>query len=79
MLIFKITKYTFFRIQITFNVNNSVDTDAEPQINPQMNEADIGALKSKPAFRVDLKRGDTTVSLLCSFVDATEQDDTYSK
>lgn len=60
-------------------MNHSVDTESEPEINPQADEADIGALKSKPAFRVDIKRGDTTASLLCSFLSSGEQDDTYSK
>lgn len=64
----------FCRIKISFNINHSVDTDTEPEINPQMDKPEIGELKSKPAFQIELVRGSTTVSLLCSFVDTTEQD-----
>ncbi|XP_066254668.1 complement component 1 Q subcomponent-binding protein, mitochondrial isoform X3 [Euwallacea similis] len=65
-------------IKISFNVNHSVDTDAEPEIHENMDKPDIGELKSKPAFKVDLIRADTTVSVLCSFVPPSEQDDGYN-
>lgn len=44
-----------------------------------MEKPDIGDLKSKPSFKIDLIRGNTTVSLLCSFINAQEQDEGYSK
>lgn len=56
-----------------------MDTDAEPEIHENLEKPEIGELKSKPAFKVDLVRGNTTVSVLCSFVPASEQDDGYSK
>lgn len=67
------------RIKITFNVNNSVDTDAEPEVHENLDKPEIGELKSKPSFRVDLVRGDNTISALCSFVPPSEQEDGYSK
>lgn len=68
-----------FRIKISFNVNHTVDTDIEPQLNENLDKPELGELKSKPNFRVDLVRGNTTLSLLCSFVGPNEQDDGYSK
>lgn len=61
-------------------MNHSVDTDAEPEIHENMDKPEIGELKSKPAFKVELIRGDTTINVLCSFVPPSEQqDDGYSK
>ncbi|XP_030759887.1 complement component 1 Q subcomponent-binding protein, mitochondrial isoform X2 [Sitophilus oryzae] len=62
-------------IKISFNVNHSVDSDAEPEINDSMDKPEIGELKSKPAFRIDFSRADTNISILCSFVAPNEQDD----
>lgn len=62
-----------FRIKITFNVNHSVDSDVEPDIDPNMDKPDVGELKSKPSFRVELLRGNTTISLMCSFVNPGEE------
>lgn len=69
----------FFRIKISFNVNHSVDTDVEPEINEKMEKADVGELKSKPSFKIDLVRGNTTVSLMCSFVNTQDQEEGFSK
>lgn len=44
-----------------------------------MDKPDVGELKSKPAFKIDLHRGNTTISLLCSFIAPGEQDEGYSK
>ncbi|XP_050312424.1 complement component 1 Q subcomponent-binding protein, mitochondrial isoform X2 [Anthonomus grandis grandis] len=65
-------------ITISFNVNHSVDTEAEPEIHPDQDKPEIGELKSKPAFKIDLVRGETTVSVLCSFVTPSDQDDGYN-
>lgn len=67
-----------FRIKISFNVNHSVDTDMEPEINEKMDKPDIGELKSRPAFKIDLVRGNTTISLFCSFINTQDQDENYS-
>ncbi|KAJ8974464.1 hypothetical protein NQ317_001587, partial [Molorchus minor] len=65
-------------IKITFNVNHSVDTEAEPELHENVDKPEIGELKSKPSFKVELVRGQTTVSLLCSFINPSEQDDGYN-
>lgn len=61
-----------FSIRITFNVNHTVDTEAETE------KAEIGELKSKPSFKIELINGDTTVRLLCSFIDPEEAEEEYS-
>lgn len=55
-----------------------MDTDVEPDINPNLDKPDIGELKSKPSFRVELSRGNTTLSLVCSFVTPGDESE-YSK
>lgn len=59
-------------------MNHSVDTDVEPDVNPNMEKPDIGELKSKPDFRVELIRDKITVSLMCSFVNPAEESE-YSE
>lgn len=73
-----IIHFYYFRIKISFNVNHSVDTDVEPEIHEKLDKPDIGELKSKPSFKIDLVRGNTTVSLLCSFVNTQDQEEGYS-
>lgn len=68
-----------FSVKIAFNVNHSVDTEAEPDIHPNMDKPEIGELKSKPAFKVEIVRGKTTFNILCSFVAPGEQEEGYSK
>ncbi|CAH1954909.1 unnamed protein product [Acanthoscelides obtectus] len=60
-------------VKITFNVNHSVDTDDEPEVQENMDKPEIGELKSKPAFKVELVRGSTTLSLMCSFISQQDQ------
>lgn len=68
------------RIEINFNVNHSVDTDPEQDIGEMMDKADV-ALKSKPTFEVDLKRGNKTLGFTCSFVSQQQdaESDHYSE
>lgn len=54
-------------IRISFNVNHTVDADAEPEISPENDNADIGEMKSKPSFSVDIVRGNQTLGFTCSF------------
>lgn len=56
-----------------------MDTDGEPEIDQNMDKPDVGELKSKPSFKIDLIRGEITVSLLCSFIAPGEQEEGYSK
>lgn len=60
-------------------MNHSVDTDAEPELHENLDKPEIGELKSKPSFRIDLVRGNTTLSLLCSFINPNEQEEGYSE
>ncbi|KAJ8880775.1 hypothetical protein PR048_017246 [Dryococelus australis] len=57
-------------IEISFNVNHTVDTDddQEAEVNPSMDKPELGDLKSKPNFEVDIKRGSKTLSFTCSFM-----------
>lgn len=57
----------FFRITVSFNVNHTVDSETEPEINIQDDKPDIGEMKSKPNFEVDIKRGNQTLGFSCSF------------
>lgn len=69
-------------VVVTFNVNHTVDTDAdsEPEINPNMDKPDFAELKSKPSFDVDLELGNQTLSFTCSFLqsDSMQQSDDYN-
>lgn len=67
-----------FRIVITFNVNHTLDS-GPPDFNAEGNEQEIGELKSKPEFRVNLTKGGTTLSLQCSFLNPEDQEEGYSK
>ncbi|XP_033324079.2 complement C1q binding protein P32 [Megalopta genalis] len=55
------------RIQITFNINHTVDTETEPEIDINSNNADVSEMKSKPNFEVDIKRDGITLGFTCSF------------
>lgn len=69
----------FFRVKITFNVNHTVDTDIEAEIHPNLDKPEIGELKSKPSFKVEITRGSTTLSVMCSFIEPGEHEEGYSK
>ncbi|KAG5896780.1 hypothetical protein JTB14_008356 [Gonioctena quinquepunctata] len=67
-------------IKISFNVNHTVDTDPdeEPKLHENVDKPEIGELKSKPAFKIELLRENTTVTLLCSYINPNEQDEGYN-
>lgn len=72
----------FFSITITFNVNHTVDTESEPDIDPQDDKPEFGEMKSKPNFDIDVERGNQTLGFTCSFnsePQASGADDGYSK
>lgn len=72
----------FFRITIAFNVNHTVDTDSEPEVDPRDDKPDIGEMKSKPNFTIDIKRANQTLGFTCSFNNepgASGADEGYSK
>ncbi|XP_008206466.1 complement component 1 Q subcomponent-binding protein, mitochondrial [Nasonia vitripennis] len=68
-------------ITISFNVNHTVDTESEPEIDPREDKPDIGEMKSKPNFEIDFKRGNQHLSFSCSFNSepgASGADDAYN-
>lgn len=56
------------KIVISFNVNHTVDTDEDPDIDPNAEKSDLGEMKSKPTFEVDIVKGKKTLSFTCSFL-----------
>ncbi|CAL7949672.1 unnamed protein product [Xylocopa violacea] len=54
-------------IKISFNINHTVDSESEPEVELTNDNADIGDMKSKPTFTVDVKRGNQTLGFTCSF------------
>uniref|UniRef100_T1H2T9 Complement component 1 Q subcomponent-binding protein, mitochondrial n=1 Tax=Megaselia scalaris TaxID=36166 RepID=T1H2T9_MEGSC len=67
------------KIVIKFNVNHTVDTEeAEAEVDAQNDKADFGEMKSKPQFEVDIVRGNTTLSLTCSFLNEPAQEGEYN-
>lgn len=68
------------KIEIHFNINHSVDADAEPHVDPSMDEPEID-LKSKPQFEVNFIKGNTTFGFTCSFIppESEPSEDGYSE
>lgn len=60
-------------IKVSLNVNHSVDTDIEPQVDPKADNLDLD-LKAKPNFEVDITRGGQTLSFSCSFTEAGQEE-----
>ncbi|KAK9877982.1 hypothetical protein WA026_020196 [Henosepilachna vigintioctopunctata] len=65
-------------ITISFNVNHTVDTDVEAEINGTMDKPELGELKSKPAFKIEIQRESTTLNLMCSFSNPVEEGGDYN-
>ncbi|KNC21664.1 hypothetical protein FF38_09769 [Lucilia cuprina] len=66
------------KIVINFNVNHTVDTEDEPELDPNADKPDLGEMRSKPQFEVDIVRGSTTLSFTCSFLQGTPQEGEYN-
>ncbi|EFN75748.1 complement component 1 Q subcomponent-binding protein, mitochondrial [Harpegnathos saltator] len=70
-------------VHISFNVNHTVDTvdaDTEAEVDPRQDGIELGEMKSKPNFIVNIIRGDQTLSFTCSFNNhpgASGADDNY--
>ena len=61
--------YIFLRVEITLNVNHSVDADInEEEINPKADNPPAPEMKSKPQFEVKLIKGNQITRFACSFV-----------
>ncbi|XP_006621860.1 complement component 1 Q subcomponent-binding protein, mitochondrial [Apis dorsata] len=54
-------------IRISFNINHTVDSESEPNIEMTNDNPDIGDMKSKPSFTIDIIRGNQTLGFTCSF------------
>ncbi|XP_031833609.1 complement C1q binding protein P32 [Nomia melanderi] len=58
-------------IKISFNINHTVDTDPDEQLDINRtaidDSANIGEMKSKPNFTVDILRGNQTLGFTCSY------------
>ncbi|XP_076637683.1 complement C1q binding protein P32 [Colletes latitarsis] len=54
-------------IKISFNINHTVDSESEPELDITNNNPDIGEMKSKPNFTVDIMRNKQTLGFTCSF------------
>ncbi|XP_063707587.1 complement component 1 Q subcomponent-binding protein, mitochondrial [Culicoides brevitarsis] len=66
------------KVVIKFNINHSVDTEAEPEIDPNADKPDFGEMKSKPTFEVDIVRGNTTLGFTCSFFTGEAEEGEYN-
>ncbi|XP_029173515.1 complement component 1 Q subcomponent-binding protein, mitochondrial [Nylanderia fulva] len=68
-------------IHISFNVNHTVDADSDGDVDPRQDDVEIGEMKSKPTFTVDIIRGNQTLGFTCSFNNqpgASGADDSYN-
>lgn len=65
--IFYFINYFFYRIRISFNINHTVDSESEPNVEMTNDNPDIGDMKSKPSFTIDIIRGNQTLGFTCSF------------
>lgn len=64
-------------------MNHTVDADTGEgaEMNPSNDNVEIGEMKSKPTFTVDIVRGNQTLGFTCSFNNqpgASGADDSYS-
>lgn len=58
-----------------------MDADTETDVDPRQDDVEIGEMKSKPNFTVDIIRGNQTLGFTCSFNNqpgASGADDSYS-
>lgn len=58
-----------------------MDADTEEEISPNTDNVEIGEMKSKPTFMIDIIRGNQTLAFTCSFnnqAGASGADDNYS-
>ncbi|KZC11217.1 PREDICTED: complement component 1 Q subcomponent-binding protein, mitochondrial [Dufourea novaeangliae] len=54
-------------IKISFNINHTVDSESEPELDMTSDSPDIGEMKSKPTFTIDIVKGNQTLGFSCSF------------
>lgn len=66
---------------MNFIVNHSVDADVEPELNPSAEKPELGEMKSRPQFEVEIKRNGQILGFTCTIVapNAEVQENEYSK
>jgi len=67
------------KVVVSFNVNHSVDSEEEPEINPNADKPELGEMRSKPQFEVDIIKGNSTLSFTCTFLQGEAQEGEYSE
>jgi complement component 1 Q subcomponent-binding protein, mitochondrial len=63
---------------VSFNINHTVDTDHEAEADANAEKQDLGELKSKPTFEVDIVKGGETLSFTCSFLQGAADEGEYN-
>ena len=64
------------RIEVNFNVNHTVDSEpVEPEVEPSMDKPELGEIKSRPSFEVEIKRGGNILGFTCTTVSPSHQQD----
>ncbi|XP_034654255.1 complement component 1 Q subcomponent-binding protein, mitochondrial [Drosophila subobscura] len=66
------------KVVISFNVNHTVDSEDEPEINPNADKPELGEMRSKPQFEVDVIKSGTTLSFTCSYLQGEAQEGEYN-
>ncbi|XP_076164832.1 complement C1q binding protein P32 isoform X2 [Ptiloglossa arizonensis] len=54
-------------IEISFNINHTVDSETDPDFELNKSNPDVNEMKSKPNFVINIMRGNQTLSFTCSF------------
>lgn len=65
------------RINVSFNINHTVDTEDQPEIAEQ-DKPEFGEMKSKPGFEVEITKANKTLSFTCSFLPGEAQEGEYN-
>ncbi|XP_076392163.1 complement C1q binding protein P32 isoform X2 [Megachile rotundata] len=54
-------------VKISFDINHSVSSETQPDLEMTSDNPDLGDIKSKPDFTVNVVRGNQTLKFTCSF------------
>lgn len=67
------------KIVVSFNVNHTVDTEDDGEtVEETSDNNQLGEMKSKPNFEVDIIRGKQTLSFTCSFLQGAPAEGEYN-
>ncbi|KAK0162627.1 hypothetical protein PV327_006391 [Microctonus hyperodae] len=69
------------KITIAFNVNHTVNTETDAEVDPSDDKPEFGEMQSKPNFTIDIVHGQQTLGFSCSFTDddgASNGNETYN-